>query len=84
MAINARLDRELERLLDEYCEQTGSSRSDVLRDALTKHLKSRKKTVTVTLYGLAADLIPDEGLLSRQSTDVKRIMKEHWRGKRAS
>ncbi len=84
MAINARLAEELESLLNEYCERTGSSRSDVLREALTKHLRAHKNAKPPSLYSLAADLIPDEGLPAPQSRDVKRIMNEHWRGKRTA
>lgn len=33
-----RLDKDLERLLDRLCEQTGRTRSDVVRDALRRQL----------------------------------------------
>ena len=36
--LTIRLDVELERTLDEYCRQTGQSRSDVVRDALRRQL----------------------------------------------
>jgi predicted DNA-binding protein len=84
MALNARLTAELEALLTEYCERTGSSRSEVLREALAMHLKAKMRATRPSLYSLAADLIPPTGLAGRQSRDVKRIMAEHWRGKRAA
>ncbi len=84
MAINARLAGELKALLNEYCERTGSSRSEVMREALAQHLKANMRRARPNLYSLAADLIPPEGLPGRQSRDVKRIMTEHWRGKRAA
>jgi hypothetical protein len=84
MAMNARLAGELEALLNEYCERTGSTRSEVMREALTTHLKANKRRARPNLHSLAADLIPPEGLAGCQSRDVKRIMSEHWRGKRAA
>lgn len=84
MAMNARLAGELEALLNEYCERTGSSRSEVMREALATHLKANKRRVRPTLHSLAADLIPREGLPGRQSRNVRRIMSEHWRDKRAA
>ena len=84
MTVNARLDRDLMAMLRAYCERTGASRSEVLREALTRHLKDKSVKTRPTLYSLAEDLIPAEGLPARQSRAVKRIMKEHWRGKRAA
>ena len=84
MALNARLTGELEALLNEYCERTGSSRSEVMREALAMHLKANMRGKRPNLYSLATDLIPPAGLPGRQSRDVKRIMTEHWRGKRAA
>jgi predicted DNA-binding protein len=84
MAMNARLAGELEALLNEYCERTGSSRSEVMREALATHLKANMRRARPNLYSLAVDLIPPDGLPGRQSRDVKRIMSEHWRGKRAA
>ena len=84
MAMNARLAGELEALLNEYCERTGSSRSEVMREALATHLKANRRRARPNLHSLAADLIPPEGLPHRQSHEVKRIMSEHWRGKRAA
>jgi len=37
-AITIRLDPSLEELLDEVCSETGKSRSEVVRDALRRHL----------------------------------------------
>jgi predicted transcriptional regulator len=36
--LTIRLDEDLERTLDEYCEESGRSRSDVVRDALRRQL----------------------------------------------
>ncbi len=38
-AITIRLDDDLERLLGELCEQTGRTRSDIVREALRRQLK---------------------------------------------
>ena len=84
MAVNARLAGELDALLGEYCARTGSSRSEVMREALATHLKAKMRRARPSLYSLAVDLIPQDGLPERQSRDVKRIMTEHWRGKRAA
>lgn len=37
-AITIRLDEDLERLLDELCEESGRTRSDIVRDALRRQL----------------------------------------------
>lgn len=37
-AVTIRLDEELEQLLDRVCEETGRTRSDVVRDALRRQL----------------------------------------------
>ena len=37
-AITIRLDKELERLLDRVCKETGRTRSDVVRDSLRRQL----------------------------------------------
>lgn len=36
--VTIRLDEELERLLDDLCERTGKSRSDVVREALRRQI----------------------------------------------
>ena len=56
MALNARLTAELEALLNEYCERTGSSRSEVMREALAMHLKANMRGKRPNLYSLATDL----------------------------
>lgn len=38
MPLTIRLDDELERTLDDYCQETGRSRSEVVRDALRRQL----------------------------------------------
>jgi len=37
-ALTVRLDEDLEQLLDQVCEETGRTRSDVVRDALHRQL----------------------------------------------
>jgi predicted transcriptional regulator len=37
-AVTIRLDRDLQRLLDRLCRETGRTRSDVVRDALRRQL----------------------------------------------
>lgn len=71
-------------MLDDYCARTGSSRSEVIRDALDRHLRSAQRTKRPNLYDLAADIIPPGGIPERQSADVTRIMSEHWRAKRVA
>jgi predicted transcriptional regulator len=39
MPLTIRLDDELEKLLDDYCRESGDSRSDVVRDALRRQLR---------------------------------------------
>ena len=53
--VNARLAGELEARLNEYCERTGSSRSEVMREALAKHLKANTRSTRPNLHSLAAD-----------------------------
>ena len=40
--LTIRLDKDLERLLDRLCKQTGQSRSDIVRDALRRELSLRR------------------------------------------
>lgn len=37
-AVTIRLDAQLQKLLDKVCKESGRTRSDVLRDALRRHL----------------------------------------------
>lgn len=37
-AVTIRLDRDLEKLLDRFCRETGRTRSEVVRDALRREL----------------------------------------------
>jgi hypothetical protein len=55
-----------------------------MREALATHLKANMRRARPNLYSLAVDLIPQKGLPGRQSRDVKRMMIEHWRGKRTA
>ena len=82
--MNARLDRELQVLLDNHCKRTGISRSEVVREALNAHLAAKGRSQPSDPYSLAEDPIPLEGLPERQSSDVKQIMNKHWRGKRTA
>ncbi len=51
-AITIRLDPELEKLLDRVCSESGRSRSEVVRDALRRHL-------TLQLFeGARREIIP--------------------------
>lgn len=38
MPLTIRLDDDLERTLDDFCQETGRSRSDVVRDAIRRQL----------------------------------------------
>lgn len=40
--LTIRLDRDLERLLDQICKQTGQSRSEIVREALRRQLSLRR------------------------------------------
>jgi len=40
--LTIRLDKDLERVLDRLCEQTGQSRSEIVRDALRRELSLRR------------------------------------------
>lgn len=41
-ALTIRLDKNMERLLDQLCKRTGRSRSDIVRDALRRELSLRR------------------------------------------
>jgi predicted transcriptional regulator len=40
--LTIRLDKDLERVLDRLCKQTGQSRSEIVRDALRRELSLRR------------------------------------------
>lgn len=40
--LTIRVDKELERVLDRLCKQTGQSRSEIVRDALRRELSLRR------------------------------------------
>ena len=40
--LTIRVDRDLERVLDRLCKQTGQSRSEIVRDALRRELSLRR------------------------------------------
>ena len=40
--LTIRLDKDLERVLDRLCKQTGQSRSEIVRDALRRELPLRR------------------------------------------
>jgi predicted transcriptional regulator len=40
--LTIRLDKDLERVLDRLCKQTGQTRSDIVRDALRRELSLRR------------------------------------------
>ena len=62
-AITIRLDPSLEELLDRVCSETGRSRSEVVRDALRRHLtlelfeKARREIIP---YAEARGILTDE------------------------
>ncbi len=51
-ALTVRLDRDLERLLTKLCRSTGAKRSDVVREALRRHLSLQ------TFERLRREMIP--------------------------
>lgn len=66
-AVTVRLDRVLERRLDEYCATSGKSRSDIVRDALRRHLallqfeQARERTMP---FAEASGYLTDDDVFS--------------------
>ncbi len=61
--LTVRLDPEMERDLDELCEQTGRSRSDIVRDALRRQLmglRFQRHRQALIPYAEAAGYFTDE------------------------
>ena len=66
-AVTIRLDPELQRLLDEVCKQSGRTRSDILREALRRHLsihRFEQLRRQVLPFAEARDYLTDEDVNS--------------------
>ena len=79
--INARLPLRVEQKLSEYCAKRGVTRSEALVEALDRFLESEGGGANA--YALAADLIPEEGVKTLQSSNVRELAAKAFRGSRA-
>jgi hypothetical protein len=78
--INARLPLRVEQKLAEYCVKRGVKRSEAVVRALDQFLD--KEGDGANAYTLAADLIPEEGIKSLQSDNVRELARKAFRGAR--
>jgi hypothetical protein len=79
--INARIPPRIEQKLAEYCAKSGATRTQAVTRALDHYLDS--ETGGTSPYSLAADLIPERGVKSLQSGNVKELARKAFRGARA-
>ena len=79
--INARLPLRVEQKLAEYCAKRGVKRSEAVVRALD-HFLDRESGGT-DAYSLAVDLIPEDGVKTLQSDNVRELAGKAFRGPRA-
>jgi hypothetical protein len=79
--INARLPPRVEQKLTEYCAKRGIKRSEAVVRALDHFLE--QESGGANAYSLAADLIPEEGVKTVQSDNVRELAAKAFRGPRA-
>ena len=79
--LNARLPHRVEQKLAEYCVKHGVSRTEATVRALDAYLDSQANGVNA--YALAADLIPKRGAGQLQSSAVRRLARDAFRGSRS-
>ena len=78
--LNVRLSDEEERALDRYCQETGLSRSSVVKEALAEYLRQTKKSKTSFEFG--ADLFGTEGSGSAdRSAKYKKLLSKKLNAK---
>ncbi len=79
--LTARIPPRVEQKLAEYCARQGVTRTEALVRALDAYLN--RKSGTVNGYALAADLIPARGARKLQSSQVRNLARQAFRGPRA-
>ena len=79
--LNARLPLRVEQKLAEYCAKRGVKRTEAVVRALDQFLESEAGGTNA--YALAADLIPEEGVKTLQSENVRELAAKAFRGPRA-
>ena len=81
MPLSVRLDHELESRLDQYCRQTGVSKSQVLQQGVAEYLDAH---ALPTLHDIGKDLFPARGNSRRDASETHaRRYREYVRAKRA-
>ena len=79
--LNARLPHRVEQKLAEYCVKHGISRTEATVRALDAYFDSQRGGVDA--YALAADLIPKRGADKLQSSAVRKLARDAFRGSRS-
>jgi hypothetical protein len=79
--LTARIPPRVEQKLAEYCARQGVTRTEALVRALDEYLGRRAGGADA--FALAADLIPKRGVRELQSSDVRRLARAAFRGKRS-
>lgn len=77
--LTVRLDKKLERMLQQLSQNKGLSKSEIVKAALTQYLK--KETTPLSAYELGADLFGQEGGNSDDSVHYKSKLKQKWNEK---
>ena len=81
MPLSVRLDDELESRLNQYCRQTGVSKSHVLQQGVSEYLDTH---ALPTLYDMGKDLFPAGGNSRGDASETRaRRYREYVRAKRA-
>ncbi len=79
--LTARIPPRVEQKLAEYCTRQGVTRTDAVVRALDAFLDSQAPGANA--YALAADLIPKRGAPKLQSSAVRKLARNAFRGSRA-
>ncbi|MBK8065850.1 MAG: hypothetical protein IPK29_19050 [Betaproteobacteria bacterium] len=79
--VNARIPPRVEQKLAEYCVKQGVTRSEALVRALDSYLDASGEGINA--YALAADLIPEQGVATIQSENVRELARKAFRGTRS-
>ena len=78
--LNARLPLRVEQKLAEYCAKRGVNRTEAVVRALDQFLENEAGGANG--YALAADLIPEQGVKTLQSENVRELASKAFRGPR--
>lgn len=81
MPLSTRFDPELEKLLENYCRQTGVSKSEVIRQSVATYIANAEKPKTLYEKGkhlFGADDRPASGAVS---ANVKQLIRAKLRAK---